>query len=77
MKSDWDLNEISATMGPLIHRVAKGVAAPKLKPIKKADGFNAWRVVCAWFSPRSTADSVIMRTYIMNPGARCKTIAEL
>ena len=44
-RGKWDLREISAALGPVLHRVAKGIARGKIKKLDKDDGFNVWRVL--------------------------------
>ena len=64
---DWNLKEVSETLGPLLHKVCKGNAGVKLKAVLKIDGFNVWRVVAFWFQAKTTNDSTPLLTMIMNP----------
>ena len=38
---DWNLEEVSEALGPLLHKVCKTSARIKLKAVVKTDGFNA------------------------------------
>ena len=46
---DWNLNDVSEALGPLLHNLCRGSAGVKLKAVLKTDGFNAWRVLAFWF----------------------------
>ena len=63
---DWNLKEVSQTLGPLLHKVCKGSAGVKLKSVSKIDGFNAWQMLAFWFQARSTNGSMSLLTMIMN-----------
>ena len=61
------IGTLSEALGPFPHKVCRGSAGVKLKAVLKNDGFNAWRVLAFWFQARSTHDSMLQLTMIMNP----------
>ena len=64
---DWNLKEVSGALAPFLQKVCRCSAGVKLKEVLKVHGFNAWRVLAFWFQARSTNDSIMLLTMVMNP----------
>ena len=67
-ETEYDLHELANILGSVIKKTTRDTAKTKAKGAPGNNGFDMWRRVQAWYSPKDTGDQVNAQAEIMFPG---------